>query len=702
MKHRFITLLFLVILFACKSPEQSNEPHYLSNRAPLVPTAYLELPLGSIRPEGWLKDQLQLMANGMTGHLDEIYPEVVGDRNGWLGGDGDGWERGPYWIDGLLPLAYILEDEKLREKALKWVNWTLENQAESGYLGPIPFEEDPEPEAGIQKGPRKDWWPKMVMLKVLQQYYQATGDERVIQALTNYFHFQLKELPNTPMDHLSFWANRRAGDNLQVVFWLYNITGDSKLIELGDLIQEQTFPWQTVYKNPENDSVFENIWHYNQVKGYPFDQEEIKSLSLTQVPGLHTVNVAQGLKQPGIYYQKSGDQAAITSIKTALATLKKHHGQAQGMYGGDEPLHGNAPTQGIEFCSISEEMYSLESLIKISGDMEFADLLEKITFNALPTQASDDYSSRQYFQAANQVSLSDRMAVSYETANHGGTDFVFGTLTGYPCCTTNMHQSWPKFVQNLFYATPDRGVAALQYAPSTVELLVGDQAELTLKESTGYPFRDQVSFEMELSKSSEFPFHLRIPSWVVSPSIQINGEDVEFQTRNGVAILNQKWNDGDQITLTLPSNPQVSRWYQGMAAIEKGPLVYSLKIESQSTTKDRNDRFKAFTEHESTSPWNFALPQSALDNLAASLEIKENEWDGSYPWNLENVPIEITINGIQLDEWKTVNGSPILPENLRSEISHSAWESENQVLTLIPYGCTTLRITEFPVVKILE
>ncbi|WP_050776415.1 hypothetical protein [Algoriphagus machipongonensis] len=117
MKHRFTTLLFLVILFACKSPEQSNEPHYLSNRAPLIPTAYLELPLGSIQPEGWLKDQLQLMANGMTGHLDEIYPEVVGDRNGWLGGDGDGWERGPYWIDGLLPLAYILEDEKLKEKA---------------------------------------------------------------------------------------------------------------------------------------------------------------------------------------------------------------------------------------------------------------------------------------------------------------------------------------------------------------------------------------------------------------------------------------------------------------------------------------------------------------------------------------------------------------------------------------------------------
>ncbi|SHO63702.1 beta-L-arabinofuranosidase domain-containing protein [Algoriphagus zhangzhouensis] len=702
MRNRFPSLFFLLVFFACSSPNEKVKPLYLSNQAPLIQEAYLELPIGSIKPEDWLEDQLLRMANGMTGHLDEIYPEVVGERNGWLGGDGDGWERGPYWIDGLLPLAYILDDEKLKEKALKWVNWTLDNQAESGYIGPIPFETDPESEAGIQKGPRKDWWPKMVMLKVLQQYYQATQDERVISALTKYFHFQLEELPSMPMDHLSFWANRRAGDNLQVVYWLYNITGDPKLIELGEIIQEQTFPWQTIYNNPENDRVFENIWHYNQVKGYPFDSEEIQNLTLTQIPGLHTVNIAQGLKQPGIYYQKSGDPSAIESIKTALATLKKHHGQAQGMYGGDEPLHGNAPTQGIEFCSISEEMFSLESLIKISGDMEFADLLEKIVYNALPTQASDDYSSRQYFQAANQVSLSDSMDTSYETEHHGGTDFVFGTLSGYPCCTTNMHQSWPKFVQNLFYATHDRGVAAFQYAPSSATLKVGENVELTLKETTGYPFRDQVSFEMGLSESSEFPFHLRIPAWAISPTITINGEMVDFEVKNGITILNQTWNNGDQITLALPSKAEISTWYKGMAAIEKGPLVYSLKIESKSSTKDRMDRFRPFIEHEAISPWNFALSQSELININNSIEIIENKWDGSYPWNLENAPLEIKVRGIQVSEWRTVNGAPLLPDNLRKNIPMSEWENQNQLLTLIPYGCSTLRITEFPVVEVLE
>lgn len=691
-----IFLLISVGLFSCSS-ETSQESttlqaHYLSNRAPLKPNPYLELPLGSIKPNGWLKEQLERMASGMTGNLDTVYPEVVGERNGWLGGDGDGWERGPYWIDGLLPLAFILEDEELKEKAMKWVNWTLTHQAESGYIGPIPFEEEPEVEAGIQKGPRKDWWPKMVILKVLQQYYQATEDQRVVEALTKYFHYQLEQLPTHPLDELSFWANRRAGDNLAVVYWLYNITGDPKLIELGELIQTQTFPWEEVFSNAPNDQEFTDTWHYNKGKRYPFDHNETSSLNLAQVPGLHTVNVAQGLKQPVVYYQKSGDPSAVNSVKYALAMLKEYHGQPQGMYGGDEPLHGNSPVQGIEFCSISEEMFSLETILKITGDASFADLLEKITYNALPTQASDDFTSRQYFQAANQVRLSDDLDYSYETKNHGGTDFVFGELTGYPCCTTNMHQSWPKFVQNLFYATPDAGVAALLYAPSSVELLVGTGERLHIKETTSFPFRESIQFELNLSATSDFPFHLRIPSWAVNPTILINGESVAFENKNGIAIIQRTWQDGDKVELNLPMQLKSSTWYEGMVAIERGPLVYSLKIEGETKTKDRNDRFREFTEVFPTSPWNYGIKTSTLSDLENAILVQENSWDGSYPWNLENAPIELSLVGNRIPEW--INLIEI-PADLKVSGSYP-----EEKLILVPYGCTTLRITEFPVIDV--
>jgi uncharacterized protein len=692
------------VLLSCSRPEQEKNdalnPHYLSNRAPLAATPYLELPLGSIKANGWLEDQLRRMANGLTGHLDEIYPEVVGPRNGWLGGDGDGWERGPYWIDGLLPLAYILDDARLKEKAQPWIEWTLANQAESGYLGPIPFETEPAPERGIQKGPREDWWPKMVMLKVLQQYYQATGDERVIAALTKYFQYQLKTLPEKPLDHLSLWANRRAGDNLMVVYWLYNITGDAFLLELGDLIQEQTFPWQKIYTNAENPFQFDDTWFYNKLKRYPFDSAEMEVLTISKIPGLHTVNVAQGLKQPLVYYQKSKDGNALPAVKKALSDLKQFHGQPTGMYGGDEPLHGNNPVQGVELCSIAEEMFSLETNLKITGDMEFADLLERITYNALPTQASDDYRTRQYFQAANQVELTDQLETSFERTNHEGTDFVFGVLSGYPCCTTNMHQSWPKFVQNLFYATPDRGVAALLYAPSTVQMTVADGVELKIVEKAGFPFRESVDFELDLSKEAEFPFHLRIPAWAKDPKITINGQSVNFEVNNQVAILTRTWKGGDKVTLTLPMELKTSTWYKGMVAIERGPLVFSLKVESENRQKERKDRFRAFWEVFPKSDWNYALTENTLSNLEENIELVEREWNGNYPWNLENAPIELRLKGIHVPEWKTLKSAPQLSENIPQVISAAELERRKREITLVPYGCTTLRITEFPVVRV--
>jgi len=348
------TILIVSFVTTCLLAKSPASVSPTQNRTPLAPKAFLELPLGSISPQGWLRDQLQRQADGLTGHLDERYARVVGPRNGWLGGDGDGWERGPYWIDGLLPLAYLLDDEALKAKVKPWVEWSLTHAADDGYFGPVPFEQAPQPEPGIQKTPRRDWWPKMVMLKILQQHYMATGDQRVIDLMLNYFRYQLKTLPQTPLDNWSFWANRRGGDNLMVVYWLYNITGESFLLELAELIGEQTFPWTEVFLNddPAPSPDLTHLYHYNTGNRYPFNTELIKRLSVDQLQAFHCVNFAQGIKEPIIYYQQHPEQRYVDAVKNAFALTKRFHGQPQGMYGGDEPLHGTVPTQGVEFCSL--------------------------------------------------------------------------------------------------------------------------------------------------------------------------------------------------------------------------------------------------------------------------------------------------------------------------------------------------------------
>ena len=191
--------------------------NYPNNRLPLAQKEYIALPLGNIRAEGWLKEQLIRMKDGLTGHLDQVYEPVMGKRNGWLGGDGDVWERGPYWIDGLLPLAYILDDKELIAKVQPWIEWTLKSQKENGFFGP---DTDRPNEPGLQRDNAKDWWPRMVVLKVMQQYYMATRDERVIAFLTKYFRYQLDELPKTPLGKWTYWGEQRGGDNLMVVYWL--------------------------------------------------------------------------------------------------------------------------------------------------------------------------------------------------------------------------------------------------------------------------------------------------------------------------------------------------------------------------------------------------------------------------------------------------------------------------------------------------
>ena len=714
MKNRIFLLLSVLFFTSCTEQFKQADSPYLQNRSPLVPKAFIELPLGTIKPEGWLLQQLQLMKEGMTGHLDEWYPSVVGERNGWLGGDGDGWERGVYWVDGLVPLAWLLDDDKLKAKAMPWIEWALGSQTEEGYFGPVPFETVPDPEPGLQKTMRRDWWPKMVMLKVLQQYYEVSGDERVIELILNYFRFQLRELPNTPLDQWTFWANRRGGDNLMMVYWLYNRTGDPFLLELGDLIHEQTFPWTEIFLNEEcyQGPELDHLYPYNTQNRYPFDKELISRLCTKQIQSFHCVNLAQGIKEPMIRFQHDPDPAHREAVAKAMKDMILYHGQPQGMYGGDEPMHGREPTQGIELCSVVELMYSLEKMIAISGNLEFMDHLEKIAYNALPTQVTDDFSSRQYFQQANQVMLTRHRHNFYEEDHHGHTDLCYGLLTGYPCCTCNLHQGWPKLVTHLWYASADGGLAAVMYGPCSLTATVSGGAEVSIREETNYPFEERIRFHISTAGQVDFPLYLRIPGWCSEPDVTINGERVDFTVNDGMVVLDRTWQEGDLVELQLPMSVRLNRWVENAVSVERGPLVYVLKIREEWSEVENEDRWGDYREVRPMDPWNYGLLESAILDPENGFEFinlsEEGSWDsgesreqadrqGIYPWTLENAPVALRTLGKIIPDWTLYRDmAGPLPHSL--PLKHLLDKAPDEI-TLIPYGCSTLRITEFPVVR---
>ena len=675
-----IKIIVLASLASVMVAQAGNEQeivggNYLNNRQPLLQKDYIELPLGAIRAEGWMQDQLVRMKEGMTGHLDKVYEPVMGARNGWLGGDGDVWERGPYWIDGLLPLAYILNDEALKEKIKPWVEWTLASQKPDGYFGP---DTDRTPEPGLQRDNARDWWPKMVMLKVMQQYYSATEDTRVLDFFTKYFKYQLAELPKTPLGHWTFWGEQRGGDNLMMVYWLYNITGDKFLLDLGELIHRQTFNWTDIFLNQDH---------------------------LSQQHSLHCVNLGQGFKEPVVYYQQNKDPKQIEAVESAVRQIHNTIGLPTGLWGGDELLRFGRPTAGSELCTAVEMMYSLEEILEITGGVQWADYLERVAYNALPTQITDDYSARQYFQQFNQVQVT-REWREFSTP-HEDTDVVFGVLTGYPCCTSNLHQGWPKFVQNLWYATADNGIAALVYAPSNVKAKVANGIEVNIQEQTNYPFEETIRFNVSFAdkkvKQAFFPFHVRIPAWCEQPVLKVNGKPVQTDACSGqIARVNREWKEGDVLTLELPMKVAVSRWYDNGAVVERGPLLYALKMDEKWVKKTMEpEKVREYGEwyYEVTSdtPWNYALSSRLFEpnKIQENFIVEKSDKIADYPWNVENAPITIKTKAKRLNNWTVVRGS-VGPISYFTQQGNDMGD-EVETIELIPYGCTTLRVAEFPV-----
>ncbi|HEU5397488.1 MAG TPA: beta-L-arabinofuranosidase domain-containing protein, partial [Verrucomicrobiae bacterium] len=621
----------------------------VANRAPLVPTPFVALPLGSVRPRGWLLTQCQMQRDGITGHAETLYAGDLGTNSAWLGGTGENWERGPYYFNGLVALAYTLDDAGLKQQAQKWMDWLLDHQRPDGSLGPAA---------------NNDWWPRMVATRALKNYYEATADPRVPVVLSNYFHYMLARLPSRPLQE---WGKARAGDEMAVALWLYNRNGDTNLLQLVELLHRQAYDWPEI-----------------------FSRNTFLSFG-TDFQPKHNVNVEEALKMPEIYYQLSRRPADRDALNLGLDNLMRENALPCGINSGTEFLAGDSSIEGVELCAIVEAMLSLETAERITGDASFADRLETIAYNALPAGLANHLKGIQYYTLANNV-------IAIEGGHGFNQDYANGTLpgpdSGYPCCRFNFQMGWPRFVQNSWAATADGGLAAMAYAPTAVSALVQGHP-VQVVEDTGYPFAETVRLQISVDRSLRFPVALRIPAWCREATIAVNGRSQSVPRPGTFFRLDRKWKNGDVIEIHLPMPIETAPGPDRAISVNRGPVVYSLRIGEDWTVHTADPSGLGFDEYQitPTTPWNYALQLDPADPAASLTFTNFSSTSPSDPFDPATPSIALLAQARQVPSW-TIGWRGT--QAFEPPVSPVASTNPLVPVTLVPFGSQHLRISWFP------
>lgn len=656
---------------------KSSNSFYTGNKAPLQPLAFIKLPVGCVTPGGWVRTYLERQRDGLTGHLGEISAWLDKNNNAWYSGNGQGdhgWEEVPYWLKGYGDLAYLLKDEKMITETKNWLNKVFESQRADGFFGPVNLEKSQRHPQGLQ-----DIWANMLMLWCMQSYYEYSKDQRVITLMDRYFTWE-SNVPDSVFLK-TYWENSRGGDNLYSVYWLYNITGNPKLLTLADKIHRNTANW----------------------------------MQKSSLPNWHNVNIAQCFREPATYYMQKNDSAFLNATYNNFWLIRNLYGNVPGgMFGADENAREGYtdPRQGVETCGMVEQMASDEILARITGDPFWADHCEEVAFNTYPAAVMPDFRSLRYITSPN-------MAVSDSTNHSPGIEndgpFLMMNPFSSRCCQHNHAQGWPYYAENMWMATPDNGLAAMLYSTSQVTAKVGNGETVALQEETHYPFDDKITITVTAANNVKFPLYVRIPAWCTNATIKVNGVVTDnAPTSASYTRIEQAWKSGDKVEITFPMQLAVKQWEQNKnsVSINYGPLTFSLKIPE---TYKREDSRSAATWDSKWQPnadaskwpayeifpagkWNYGLLSAGLSNasLAQAFTVKHKAWPANnFPFTAEDVPVYIETTGAEIPGWgldkyglcSTLPQSPVTATTKQEKIQ------------LIPMGAARLRISAFPVVK---
>ena len=557
----------------------------------------------------------------------------------------------PYWLRGYGDLGYVLGDKKIIAETSKWIEGIMANQRPDGYFGPERLRFG----AAVKNGDG-DPWPHMLVIDALHSYYEYSGDKRAFAFMTKFFNWQNQQ------DIKYFktgWGALRWADNLYLVYWLYNQTGDQNLLDLAKKIHD-------------------NSANYTN-----------------NLPNGHNVNIAQGIREPGEYWMQSGEATHLNAVENNYQNVMLRFGQVPGGgFAGDENTRAGQddPRQGFETCGIVEYMHTHEIMTRISGDPLWADRAEELAFNSLPAALSPDHKGIHYITSPNMIAL-DAVAASGQFDNTFPMLAYKPGIHDYRCCPHNYGMGWPYYAEESWLATSDKGVAALLYAASDVRVKVGDGTQVMWKANTAYPFAESIQFNLSTPKKVVFPFYLRIPGWASNAEVRLNGKKLKVAaTPSSYVVLNRQWKNGDTITLRLPMRVALKKWdkNEDSVSIAYGPLWFALDMGEKWTRAGGTDEWPEM-HVQAEKPWNYGLPH---DVKASDFTVSRVNIPSAQPFTPQTAPLRLQTRARRVPGWEADEQGIVRPLQASPAWSNAPLET----ISLLPMGAARLRIASFPTV----